>query len=148
MNLRRLIPDDLILYRDLRAKSVATDSRTLITTPEEESRKTDEELRKRLVEQYVIAAFQDDQPVGMATLMQYQGEYRRHVAEVLRVFVSPDHRRQGIAKKLMEALEIYAKSVNIECMELHVVADNNSAIDMYISLGYKEYGKLPKAVRI
>lgn len=148
MNLRKLAAEDLQLYRVLRMDAVTQDSRTLITTPTEESRKTDEELLKMLAEQCVLAAFREDKAVGMATLMRHEGERRYHVAEVQWVYVSPDNRRQGIAKALMEAVEAHAKSVGIECIELHVVADNSSAIGMYQLLGYEEHGKLPKAVKI
>lgn len=148
MILRRLKPDDLALYRELRMEAVTRDSRTLITTPEEEGRNTDEELLKVLAEQYVLGAFQGDKAVGMATLMRHEGERRCHVAEVQWVYVSPDNRRQGIAKTLMEEVEAHAKSVGIECIELHVVSDNSSAIGMYRLLRYEEHGKLPKAVKI
>lgn len=148
MNLRRLAAEDLQLYRNLRMEAVTQDARTLITTPEEEGRKTDEELLKTLAEQYVLAAFKTDKAVGMATLMRHEGERRCHVAEVQWVYVSPHNRRQGIAKILMDAIEAHAKSVGIEYVELHVVSDNNPAIGMYRLLGYEEYGKLPKAVKI
>lgn len=148
MNLRRLSPEDLSLYRHLRMEAVSADCRTLITTPDEERAKADAEILKVLSEQYVLGAFKGDEATGMATLVRHEGERRNHAAEVLWVFVSPKHRRTGIAKALMMAIEEHAKSVNIECIELHVVSDNSSAIGMYQQLGYEQYGTLPKAVKI
>lgn len=148
MKLRRLDSNDLDLYRRLRLEAVSVDRRTLITTAGEERRKPDEEILKVLAEHCVLAAFDGEEATGMATLMRHEGERRHHVAEVLWVFVPPKHRRRGIAKTLMIELETYAKGVDIEYVELHVVSDNSSAINMYIALGYKQNGTLPAAVKI
>jgi ribosomal protein S18 acetylase RimI-like enzyme len=148
VELRKLNKDDLALYRALRMEAVTSDSRTLITTPEEEANKTDDDLLKTLNGQYVLGAFDGEMVLGMATLERHEGERRRHVAEVQWVFVCSNHRRRGIAKTLMEAIEVHAKSVGIECIELHVVSDNVSAVGMYWLLGYEEFGTLPKAVKI
>lgn len=148
MNIRQLSPEDLSLYRHLRMEAVSADSRTLITTPDEERRKEDGDVMKMLTEHCALAAFDGDEALGMATLVRHAEKRRNHVAEVCWVFVSPKHRRRGIAKTLMVAIEEHAKSVDIECIELHVASDNSSAIGMYQQIGYEQYGTLPKAVKI
>lgn len=148
MNLRRLNKDDLTIYRALRMEAVIRDSQTLVSTPKEEGEKTDEDLLKTLNNQYVLGMFDGEKVVGMATLERQGLELRHHVAEVQWIFVSLDYRRRGIAKMLMEAIETHAKSVGVECIELYVVSDNASACNMYRLLGYKEFGTLPKAVKI
>lgn len=87
MNLRQLSPDDLSLYRHLRLEAVSADSRTLITTPDEERHKADGDVMKMLTEHCVLAAFDGDEALGMATLERHAGERRNHVAEVCWVFV-------------------------------------------------------------
>lgn len=147
VDLKRLTTEELQMFRQLRLASVTTDDRTLITTVTEEQAKSDADLTKILMDEHVLAAFHDGIAVGMVTLGRHQLERRSHAAEVHWLFVSPAYRCRGIAKTIMQAVEEEAVDAAIECLELHVVADNRVAIGLYQSLGYKEYGILPKAVK-
>ena len=53
----------------------------------------------------VIVVYDDDIPVGSASFKKYDDE----CAEVKRVFIKQEHRRKGIASKLMELLENVAR---------------------------------------
>ena len=57
-------------------------------------------------------------------------------ADVLTVAVLPEYRRQGIAKEFMRQIEEWSKDRGASAMMLEVEHTNESAIELYKSLGY------------
>ena len=57
-------------------------------------------------------------------------------ADVLTVAVLPEFRRQGIAKEFMRQIEEWSKERGASAMMLEVEHTNDSAIELYKSLGY------------
>ena len=57
-------------------------------------------------------------------------------ADVLTVAVLPEYRRQGIAKEFMRQIEDWSKERGASAMMLEVEHTNESAIELYKSLGY------------
>jgi ribosomal-protein-alanine N-acetyltransferase len=57
-------------------------------------------------------------------------------ADILTVAVLPAYRRQGIAKEFMRQIEAYALERKASAMMLEVEVSNESAINLYESLGY------------
>jgi ribosomal-protein-alanine N-acetyltransferase len=54
------------------------------------------------------------------------------------VAVHPDHRRQGIAQRLLEALEGLAREAGAERATLEVSSANGAATALYARLGFQE----------
>ena len=65
-----------------------------------------------------------------------------HRAEVSKLLVHPDFRRQGIARALIAALEQHAAAAGRNLMTLDTVTGDN-AEPLYTSMGYKPVGVLP-----
>jgi ribosomal-protein-alanine N-acetyltransferase len=57
-------------------------------------------------------------------------------ADILTVAVLPEYRRQGIAKEFMRQIEEWAQNRGASAMMLEVEHTNDSAIELYKSLGY------------
>ena len=57
-------------------------------------------------------------------------------ADILTVAVLPEYRRQGIAKEFMRQIEEWSKEHGASAMMLEVEQTNESAIELYKSLGY------------
>ena len=57
-------------------------------------------------------------------------------ADILTVAVLPEYRRQGIAKEFMRQIEEWARERGASAMMLEVEHTNESAIELYKSLGY------------
>ncbi|CAN2215213.1 RimI Acetyltransferases [Candidatus Nanopelagicaceae bacterium] len=57
-------------------------------------------------------------------------------ADILTVAVLPEYRRQGIAKEFMRQIEEWSKDRGASAMMLEVEQTNESAIELYKSLGY------------
>ena len=57
-------------------------------------------------------------------------------ADILTVAVLPEYRRQGIAKEFMSQIEQWSQERGASAMMLEVEHSNESAIELYKSLGY------------
>lgn len=57
-------------------------------------------------------------------------------ADILTVAVLPEYRRQGIAKEFMRQIEEWSQERGASAMMLEVEQSNQSAIELYTSLGY------------
>jgi ribosomal protein S18 acetylase RimI-like enzyme len=60
----------------------------------------------------------------------------RH-AHIFLLYVRSTHRRQGIAKALIQIAETWAKKRGDRQIGLQVFADNHPAVGLYQSLGYQ-----------
>jgi ribosomal-protein-alanine N-acetyltransferase len=58
-------------------------------------------------------------------------------AEVLRIAVHPDHRRNGIAKELIETMLQLLSKENVESVELEVNSANRGAVKLYEKFGFE-----------
>ena len=61
-------------------------------------------------------------------------------AQICNIAVLPEHRRQGIATELLQAVADFAKEKGCERAELEVNVSNTPAIEMYRKCGYEEVG--------
>jgi len=57
-------------------------------------------------------------------------------ADILTVAVLPEYRRQGIAREFMRQIEEWSQERGASAMMLEVEQSNESAIELYKSLGY------------
>ena len=60
--------------------------------------------------------------------------------DMMNIAVHPDHRRQGIAAALIEALIEELKGKGSHCLTLEVRASNKSARSLYEKLGFQQVG--------
>ena len=79
-------------------------------------------------------------------------ESRPRVASHVGVFgisIAKGFRGQGIGKKLIESVleETKDNLKHIKIVDLECFADNKTACALYKSVGFKEYGRLPKGIR-
>ena len=68
--------------------------------------------------------------------------------EVKRLYVKPEYRGQGIAERLLEALEAYARAAGYEAIYLDSKDDLKAALRFYARHGYAEcarYNENPQA---
>ncbi len=69
-----------------------------------------------------------------------------HRAEVRKLLVHPDFRRQGIARRLMQEVEAMARRLNRSLLTLDT-RTGDSAEPLYASLGYQTVGVIPGFAR-
>jgi len=69
-------------------------------------------------------------------------------AAAFSVFISPDRRREGLARKLFASVLSFARDEGVLQIQLCVNAENDRARQLYRSLGFKPFGLEPRAMRI
>jgi len=88
---------------------------------------------------HVLVVETEGQVVGTAS-----GLEEHETLHVCSVAVDPDWQERGIARKLMEALEAYAKQMGCRKLWLHTAWAMTEAIQLYERLGYQREGYLPQ----
>ena len=91
-----------------------------------------------------IVAIVDGKIVGTAGIEAVGKKYKlKHRAE-LGISILKEYWGLGLGKTLMNACIQCAKEAGYVQLELNVVADNERALVLYKSLGFKEWGRNPK----
>lgn len=83
-----------------------------------------------------LVALEADAVVGYVGSQTVMGE-----TDMMNVAVHPDHRRKGIAAKLIKELVQVLKERGSHCLTLEVRASNDPAIALYGKLGFSEAGR-------
>ena len=74
---------------------------------------------------------------------------KHHKATLIAVYVEPEHRGQGVARKLIEASLLAAfEAPHVTSVKLSVTSDNAQAIGLYEGLGFEKWGEEPHALSI
>lgn len=77
-----------------------------------------------------------DAVLGYALMSMAVGE-----AQILNICVSPAHRRQGLARRLMDHLLLLARAAQMERMYLEVRPSNTAALKLYAEYGFDLVGR-------
>lgn len=93
-------------------------------------------------ERRLLVARREGRILGTAQLDLDTPPNQRHRAEVCKVLVHPDARRQGLGRALMQAMEPIARAEGRSLLTLDTVA-GSAAQPLYESLGYVLVGVLP-----
>jgi ribosomal protein S18 acetylase RimI-like enzyme len=120
---------------------------------EEHRATTVESFRKRLssasADNYTMGAFAGDKLVGTVGFGRNMRRKERHKARIWGVFVDPEHRGQGIARRLMsEVLRRAQAIVDLEHIILTVGNQQTAAKSLYLSLGFTVFGHECGALKI
>ncbi len=94
----------------------------------------------------VLVARRDGRIVGTVQLDPAWAPNQRHRAEVLKLLVHPDARRQGVARALMLALETLARADGWTLLTLDTWTGQTGE-RLYRSLGYTAVGVIPRFAR-
>ncbi|WP_218038448.1 GNAT family N-acetyltransferase [Acrocarpospora pleiomorpha] len=79
-----------------------------------------------------LVVYRGEQPVGTASLVEVEGFF-----EVKRVVVARGHRRRGLARALVSAVEELAAARGIDRLVLQTGIRQPEAISLYESLGWR-----------
>ena len=98
-----------------------------------------EQLKKQMKDQMheFIAAVSDDANVlGYVSMMYVLDE-----GYIANVAVSPEHRRKGIADKIINKLCLICDELELSFVTLEVRATNTAAISLYTKHGFEQVGR-------
>ncbi|SMQ64784.1 Protein N-acetyltransferase, RimJ/RimL family [Bacillus sp. OV166] len=98
---------------------------------------------------FTFGAFDDEELIGVVTLLQESAEKIRHRANIFAMYVTPKKQGLGVGKALMvEAINKAKTMEEIEKINLSVMASNERAKNLYTQLGFKVYGFEENALKV
>lgn len=147
-----LKPTDAGVYRALMLRGYSEHPDAFTSTFEERATKPIDWWTRRLQDptSITLGAFDSgDALIGTVRLEQFQRARERHKIHLAAMYVMKDFAGKGIGRKLVdEALVASRKMSGIELMSLTVTADNLPALRLYAKVGFVEYGREPRAVKV
>ena len=84
--------------------------------------------------------------VGVATLHQRLGGWKRHIGRVS-VLVHPKHRGRGLATQLITEILDLARAAGLEKAEAAFIAEQEAAVKMFSLLGFNQLVRLDDYVK-
>lgn len=137
VNIRLLSRSELMLYQQLRIKSLETDPTAFHLDLETAKGKPDSFFLNEVTDPKFgcLGAFVGEQLIGMVTLKQASPS----LANLYTLYVLPEFRGQGVARALLEEAIRVAKSQGITDISFTVM-ENNPVIALYEALGFKKVG--------
>jgi len=95
----------------------------------------------------LVATTEDQEVAGSVQLSISPKENGRHRAEVQKLLVHRRYRRRGLARRLMDTLEIEAQQRGVSLLVLDTV-EGETAEQVYLKLGYTRAGEIPNYARL
>lgn len=147
---QRLTARDAAWLRQLRLDALVQAPESFGSSYEEEHTLTLEDIRERISpgdDGAMFGAYVEDTLAGMVGVGRQRKLKMRHKAHIWSLYVAPPHRGHGLARLLMQAAIVHARTMRgIRQVQLSVTASNTAATALYASLGFKIYGLEPEAL--
>jgi len=153
MEARVLTADDAAEFSRLRLEALEREPEAFSSSSASHLAMGMDEVRARLAGahggSFVIGGFESGALVGTAGFYRDQPEKQRHRGHVWGVYVTPDARGKGVARRLMEALIERAHGIDaVEQLVLSVTTTQSAAVSLYHTLGFRSFGIEPRALKI
>lgn len=137
--IRRLMPEDAGLYREIRLEALKLSSEAFGSSFEHEGSQPLDYFRETLTKSDVFGAFVETGLVGVAGFRRQAGAKQAHKGVLWGMYVRPVARGTGAGKSLVRAVLDHARE-RVELVQLTVVSDNEAAQRLYRSCGFVAYG--------
>jgi flavin reductase (DIM6/NTAB) family NADH-FMN oxidoreductase RutF/ribosomal protein S18 acetylase RimI-like enzyme len=151
MEIRKLTSADATAYQELRLFGLQESPNAFGSSYAAEVDRPPEVVAARLddVRNHTFGAFAGDRTlVGIVTLRREPQGKTDHKAYVYAMYVRPEQRRQGIGRRLLEAVIAQAHELGLRQIELSVTQANRAAVLLYESCGFEQYGLERDAFRV
>lgn len=133
IDVRRLDPSAWAVYREVRLAALAESPAAFGTTLEQASARTEAEWQAALRDRVSFVAFVGERPVGLVSGIAGPVPDR---AELISMWVAPEHRRQSVGERLVREVTKWARHQGYRELRLGVVDDNRGARAFYERLGF------------
>jgi RimJ/RimL family protein N-acetyltransferase len=154
MHIRTLTIEDTDAYWSLRLRALRDHPAAYWSSYEEESLKSLDEVQESVrklnpPQTFILGAWVDGQLVGITGFWQQEKRKVSHKGFIWGVYVAPEQRGKGIAKALMlQTLDLAAQNQDLEQVNLVVMATNVSAYRLYVTLGFEEFGRETRSLKV
>lgn len=145
---------DAKAYREVRLRALKQDSDAFGSTYEQEAVKPLGNFVERIQQtkdQFALGCFDDSNAlVGIVNFAHENRQKTAHKGNVFGMYVEPEFRGQGLGRALLSAVIERATEefIGLEQIHLTVVSTNESAKQLYTSLGFEVYGVEPHALKV
>ena len=151
--IRPLTAHDAEIFRAVRLRSLREDPAAFTNSYEEFSRQPIERVQARLSgggpDDFTLGAFAAGELVGTVGFYRETALKLRHKGNLVMMYVAPEMRGRGIGRALVEAALRRLRALDdLEQVLLGVVVTQTAARRLYESLGFRVYGREPRAVKI
>jgi ribosomal protein S18 acetylase RimI-like enzyme len=148
---RILTSTDAEAFRAIRLEGLRNCPTAFASSYDEDVELPLEEVAARIspsTDSWVLGAFSEHtRIVGCVGWYRDRGAKVRHKSHVWGMYVTPSHRRKGVARALLRELVARAKgTLGIMQIELTVSVDNTNAVTLYEAEGFRLAAILPNAL--
>jgi len=95
---------------------------------------------------FPLLALQNKQIIGVGTLHQQLGGWKRHIGRVS-VLVHPQFRGRGLAKELVTECVDIARQMGLEKVEAEFIGEQEGAIKVFALLSFRVLARIPDYVK-
>jgi len=137
-------PTNAPVSKAIRLRALPDSPAAFSYTYAEESKLTDADWLERAgqwsgTNSVTYLAMDNGRAMGIASGVRDHNDPRR--ADLMSMWVAPDHRRLGIGRMLVDALAAWVRAQNVLNLYLLVISNNDQAIQFYQSLGFALTGR-------
>lgn len=145
IEIRKFLPDEWPLYRQLRMDALADAPYAFGSTLAEAQTRSEEDWRSRILTalatplEYPLMAVVDGTPAGLVWGHIHPSQPKE--AHLFQMWVDPRFRRHQLAQQMVLALVDWAASHQVAFIELDVTSNNRAALLLYQKCGFSEWGQ-------
>jgi ribosomal protein S18 acetylase RimI-like enzyme len=139
VQIRRLLPADARLFREIRLEALQLAPEAFGSSYEQECSRSLAQFEEVLSGSDVFGAFRSTDLLGMAGYRTQAGAKKAHKGYLWGMYVRAGARGTGVAKPLVDAVLAHARE-RVELVQLSVVSENEAAQRLYRNCGFVAYG--------
>jgi ribosomal protein S18 acetylase RimI-like enzyme len=151
--IRQITHDDAPAYRQLRLQALQKNPQAFLATFKTEELRPDDHFVYELSAAIqppiwgYYGLFVENKLIGFCQIGKSYLDKKQHLAYLYNLYVDPDYRGQGHAKKLTNYVLNKLKELKIERVFITYLAKNKCVRGFYDHLGFEECGIKPEAVK-
>ena len=150
--IRRLVVTDLDAYFQNRLEALKDSPSAFLSTYDEEVGRGNQHFKNTLShlgnEKLIFGVVHDQKILGTIGIYKEEKSKLSHRAEIWGMYISPEIRGQGYGRKLLDVAISFAKTeMKVHGIGLSAESNNQTAIKLYESCGFKRWGSDPYAER-
>ena len=151
LEIRQITAQDLELFKEIRLEALQNHPEVFASGYELEKGDPDSKWLERIAandgrSSIIYTALWNNRLAGMIGIFRGQFPKNKHSGTIWGVYCRPDHRKQGIATRMLETCANWARERTMRVLKLNVVTTNSAAIRCYAGYGFQVYGLEPKAI--
>jgi len=147
MDIRLLNQEDVDIWKALRLEMLQNTPESFETSYEEAIHYSESDWKNSLNTSDIFGAFLNDKLVASAGFFTLNTLKTKHRGVLFAMYTTPEHRKKGLANRLIETVITHAKSHAIQ-LHLGCVTSNLVAMKFYQKHGFKIYGTEPRTLKI